>query len=104
MRHPSAPGCPPGQATYTGLSVKSLHPVHWWIDHQQQFPRLSALALDILAIPAMAADCERSFSIAKLSVSSQRHSMNPETLEMLQLLKDWLQSGDVIAGGLFGSI
>jgi hypothetical protein len=82
-------------------SQGKVNPVQWWVDHQQQFPRLAALALDILAIPGMAADCERSFSIAKLSVSSQRHPMKPETLEMLQLMKDWLRSGDICLGGLF---
>jgi hypothetical protein len=85
---------------YSLGSQGKVDPVHWWIDHKQQFPRLSTLALDILAIPAMAADCERSFSIAKLSIGLQRHSMKPEMLEMLQLLKDWLQSCDVSVGGL----
>ena len=57
------------------------NPIQWWLDRKVEFPRLSCLALDILAIPPMAADCERAFSLPKLTISSQRQSMQPETLE-----------------------
>ncbi|KAM6513179.1 hypothetical protein FALCPG4_18921 [Fusarium falciforme] len=45
-------------------------PIQWWTDHRNAFPRLSRFALDVLAIPAMATDCERPFSLAKLIVTS----------------------------------
>lgn len=51
-------------------------PVDWWIAHQGSFPVLSRLVLDIFAIPAMATDCERCFSLARLSLTSQRLSMS----------------------------
>jgi hypothetical protein len=51
-------------------------PIEWWMAHQGQFPMVSQLALDILAIPAMATDCDRSFCLAKLT-------MTTETLEKL---------------------
>ncbi|EAQ87075.1 hypothetical protein CHGG_08328 [Chaetomium globosum CBS 148.51] len=66
----------------------NVDPVELWISNKAQFPKLSQMALDVLAIPAMAADCERSFSIAKLTLSSQRHAMKWETIEMLQMLKN----------------
>jgi len=75
-------------------------PQQWWIEHQSQYPRLSRLALDILAIPAMASDCERSFSLAKLTITSQRHRLQASTVEMLQLMKNWLRSGVVTLGGV----
>jgi hypothetical protein len=78
----------------------SVDAVEWWISNRAQFPRLSQMALDILAIPAMAADCERSFSIAKLTLSTQRHAMKWETIEMLQMLKNWLRNGDIVIGGI----
>jgi hypothetical protein len=56
-------------------------PIEWWMARQAQFPMVSQLALDILAIPAMATDRERSFSLAKLTLTSQRLSMTSETLE-----------------------
>jgi hypothetical protein len=54
--------------------------------------------LDILAIPAMATDCERSFSLAKLTLTTQRLSMTTETLEKLQCLKNWVRHGAVKLG------
>lgn len=74
-------------------------PVQWWISHRQTFPTLSKLALDILAIPAMATDCERTFSLAKLTLTSQRLSMAPSRLEEVQCLKNWLRGGSVAVGG-----
>jgi hypothetical protein len=59
---------------------------------------VSQLALDILAIPAMVTDCERSFSLAKLTLTSQRLSMTSETLEKLQCLKNWARHGAVKLG------
>ncbi|OAQ57534.1 transposase-like protein [Pochonia chlamydosporia 170] len=44
---------------------ENLNPILWWKDHQEKYPRLSKFALDILAIPAMSADPERTFSVTK---------------------------------------
>ena len=63
-----------------------------------EFPRLSRLALDILAIPAMAADCERVFSIAKLMITSQRHRLQEDKIEKIQLLKHWMGENAVVIG------
>ena len=75
-------------------------PCQWWLDHTGTFPRLSRLALDILAIPSMAADCERAFSSAKLTMTSQRQSMQPETLEPLQCMKNWIRNGNIRLGNM----
>ena len=72
--------------------------IEWWMARQGQFPVLSQLALDILAIPAMTTDCKRSFSHAKLTLMSQRLSMTAETLERLQCLKNWIRHGAVKLG------
>ncbi|TQW01722.1 hypothetical protein IF2G_10704 [Cordyceps javanica] len=73
-------------------------PTNWWMTHQGSFPVLSQLALDVIAIPAMATDCERSFSLAKLSLTSQRLSMSSTTLEALQCVKNWTRHGAVKLG------
>ncbi|KAH7471339.1 hypothetical protein FOMA001_g13372 [Fusarium oxysporum f. sp. matthiolae] len=78
-------------------------PIRWWIDHSNAFPRLSRFALDILAIPAMSTDCERAFSLAKLTVSSQRHSLLGSSIESIQLLKNWVRGGCITLGGLYSS-
>ena len=48
----------------------TTNPVEWWMAQRTSFPLLSKLALNILAIPAMAADCKRAFSLAKLTLTS----------------------------------
>ena len=75
-------------------------PIQWWVDHKGSFPRLSMFALDILAIPAMADDCERAFSTAKLTITSQRHSLKEAMIEMLQLMKNWTRNGCIELGGV----
>lgn len=88
---------------YFGMSITQPvgDPVQWWIQHRQTFPTLSKLALDVLAIPAMATDCERAFSLAKLTLTSQRLSMRPTTLEESQCLQNWLRDGCVTVGGQY---
>lgn len=70
-------------------------------DWLHEFNRVSWAKSALLAVPAMASDCERAFSIAKLTVTSQRHTLGPQVIEMLQLLKNWLRSGWVTLGGIF---
>jgi len=79
---------------------EKVKPIEWWIARKTEFQRLSALALDVLAIPAMSADCERAFSNAKFTVTSQRHATDAKTVEELQLMKNWLRSGTVVLGGM----
>jgi hypothetical protein len=75
-------------------------PFQWWVARKLEFPRLSAFALDILAIPGMASACERVFSIAKLTVSSQRHSLTAEKIEKIQLLKHWIMERAIRIGNI----
>ena len=83
------------------LPIEVDNPVRWWMDRRQQFPTLSTLALDLFSIPAMAADCERAFSLAKLTLTTQRLAMDPKTLEMVQCLKNWLRRDAVTLGGVY---
>jgi hypothetical protein len=71
-----------------------FNPLAWWCENTQcqTFPVLSQMARDLLSIPAMAADVERLFSAAKLTLTDQRGRMYAETLELLQLLKSWNRS------------
>ena len=75
-------------------------PIQWWVDHKGSFPRLSRFALDVLAIPAMADDCERAFSMAKLTITSQRHALKETMIEKLQLMKNWTRNGCIELGGV----
>jgi hypothetical protein len=81
---------------YLGLEPQETDDlIEWWMAHQGQIPMISQLALDILAIPAKATDCERLFSQAKLTLTLQRLSMATEILDMIQWLKIWVRYGAV---------
>ena len=49
------------------------------------------MALDILSIPAMAAEPERLFSGAKISITDRRNRLGIEVIQALECLKSWLQ-------------
>lgn len=49
------------------------------MSQRETSPTLAQMALDIFAIPAMAADFEKAFSLAKLTLTSQKLSMDIKT-------------------------
>ena len=59
----------------------------WWQDHSKVLPRLSIFARQILSIPASTSASERLFSVGGLFDSLKRSRLDPETLELLTLLK-----------------
>ncbi|KAJ0128607.1 putative glucose/galactose transporter [Fusarium oxysporum f. sp. albedinis] len=56
------------------------------------------IGMEYLAIPAMSVDPERTFSVTKLTVSSQRHSISPEIIEEMQCLRNWLRHQAITMG------
>jgi hypothetical protein len=64
-------------------------PLDWWKDHLDEYPTISRMALDFFSVPAMSAECERVFSLAKIVLTTQRQHMNEATLEALICLKLW---------------
>ncbi|KAM4063420.1 ribonuclease H-like protein [Hirsutella rhossiliensis] len=75
-------------------------PLSWWHrdEHRERFPRLSKMAIDILSIPAMSADPERTFSGARRTISWDRMLLGASTVERGECLKSWIRSG--ITAGL----
>jgi hypothetical protein len=69
--------------------------IGWWRDHQTTYPKLSQMAFDLLSIPAMSAECERVFSLAKLVITTQRHGLSDSTIEAIQCMKNWLDRNAV---------
>ncbi|OAQ58045.2 ribonuclease H-like protein [Pochonia chlamydosporia 170] len=63
----------------------------WWVEETQQktYPNLSKMAVDILSIPAMAAEPERLFSGAKITITDRRNRMGSDVVEALECLKSW---------------
>lgn len=64
--------------------------INEWRRLEVRFPILAKLALDILSIPAMSAECERVFSSAKHLLSDSRNSLIPETIEALECQRNWI--------------
>jgi hAT family C-terminal dimerisation region len=52
-------------------------------------PGLAHFALDMLALPASNAECERVFSSSKLLITSVRNRLNPDLVEINECLKAW---------------
>jgi hypothetical protein len=63
--------------------------------HQLQYPTLSRVARDYLAIPGSSTSCERAFSSAGLIGSNHRLSLTPDTFEAIQLVKSAFKAGDL---------
>ncbi|KAF5229478.1 hypothetical protein FANTH_14191 [Fusarium anthophilum] len=77
--------------------------IQWKRDRGASFPSLSSFALDVFAIPAMASDCDRQFSLGKLTLTSRRLSMGADTLERVPCLKNWARHGGVKLGSWVGN-
>ncbi|KYK61934.1 HAT domain-containing protein [Drechmeria coniospora] len=83
--------------TYTSQSPIPIDcsPLAWWLRDEQheRFPRLSNMAIDILSIPAMSADPERTFSGAQRTISWDRMLLGASTIEKGECLKSWIRNG-----------
>ncbi|KAG7403201.1 hypothetical protein Forpe1208_v016468 [Fusarium oxysporum f. sp. rapae] len=70
-------------------------PLVWCLrdEQKERFPRLSKMAIDILSMPAMSADPERTFSGARRTISWDRMLLGASTIEKGECLKSWILSG-----------
>ncbi len=64
--------------------------ISYWLDRRQGEPELAQFALDVLSIPVMSDDNERSFSAAKDMITDRRNRLNEDIIEACQCLKQWL--------------
>ncbi|KIM53868.1 hypothetical protein SCLCIDRAFT_138018, partial [Scleroderma citrinum Foug A] len=67
--------------------------------HSHQYPILSRMACDYLAIQESSKASERAFSQGGLTVTVLRNSLYPESVEALQVLKSVYSSGDLSVAG-----
>ena len=51
------------------------------------------MALDIMTVPAMSAECERLFSAVGLMVTPLRSRLGASTIGLIQTLRSWLKVG-----------
>jgi hypothetical protein len=65
----------------------------WWNEPANPWKKMRQQAFDLLSIPAMSAEIERVFSSAAITLTPRRNRINDDTLEMLELLNNWLKQG-----------
>jgi hypothetical protein len=74
---------------YLGLPrvQNDTNPLDWWKVNNGQFPILSKMAQDYLAVPASSVPCEEVFSSGVDLVTANRNRLEPDTIEMSTCLK-----------------
>jgi hypothetical protein len=70
----------------------------WWREHSVEFPILSSMALDILAVPAMSTEVERVFSDAGRLISDDRGSLGDPAIEACVIQHHGLKTGLFTSG------
>jgi hypothetical protein len=70
-----------------------VDPFSYWTAQASRYPRLAAMALDVLTVPPMSADCERLFSEAGQMANPQRNRLSAETISLFHTLRSWRRAG-----------
>src|SRR5262249_36933477 len=67
--------------------------IQYWNGQIINSPSLAQMAMDILSIPAMAAECERVFSSAKILISDHRNRLKDDIIEANECVRYWINKG-----------
>ncbi len=59
----------------------------WWKEHAAEWPLLAKAARDLLPCSASEVDVERLFSGCRDEIGIRRHSLRPDTVRVLMLLR-----------------
>ena len=70
-----------------------IDPYEYWHMRRLKYPRLSIMALDLLTVPPMSAECERLFSTTGLMVTKSHNRLDARTIGLCQRLCTWLRAG-----------
>jgi hypothetical protein len=69
----------------------------WWKSNSMEYPTLSRIARDVLAVPASNVASESAFSMGRRTISDFRRSLTPQNVEALICLQDWIRASGIIA-------
>jgi hypothetical protein len=90
LAHDKATGSP------EELRLIEKQPWQWWLQFgRMRYPLVFKMACDYLSIPCTSCECERAFSKARRTITADRNSLGGETIEAIQLQRNWLQRGVV---------
>lgn len=71
------------------LSSEDTDPLEWWKTNKMQFPTLSRMVQDYLAIPATSVPSEESFSAGKNLITDKRNRLAGKTIRVCLCLRSW---------------
>jgi hypothetical protein len=75
-------------------SLKKTHsPIQYWLSKRQQWPHLTALALNVYSVAVMSDEPERVFSITGAAITPRRRLLNDDKINHSMCLKAWVKSG-----------
>lgn len=76
---------------YISLSLadENTNSLEWWKAYQPNFPNLSRMARDYLAIPATSVPSEQCFSIGKNLITDKRNCLAGKTIRACMCLRSW---------------
>ena len=77
----------------TDSASPETDPLIWWHAHALEFPILSKIARDYLAIQATSVSCEQVFSVAGNTITKRRNRLNPTITRASLCLKSWMNKG-----------
>ena len=85
------------EAFTTCSTIETENPRLWWIQHQKDYPQLSRMALDLLAIPAMSSEVERVFSSTGMMVTDRRNRLKEDVIEAVECMKSWGADSGIVS-------
>jgi hypothetical protein len=68
----------------------------WWKSNSMEYPTLSRIARDVLAVPTSNVASESAFSMGRRTISDFRSSLTPQNVEALICLQDWIRASGII--------
>ena len=68
---------------------ENVDPLKWQKINENQYPRLSKMTRDFLAIPSISVPFEQCFSISKNLITNQRNRLAGKTVRACMCLKSW---------------
>jgi hypothetical protein len=69
---------------------ENTNPLEWWKSNESQYPRLSKMARDFLAIPSTSVPSEQCFSTSKNLITDKRNRLAGKTVRACMCLRSWL--------------
>ena len=68
---------------------KCDEPLSWWKERRTEWPSLTTMAVDLLSVPLMSAECERIFSAPGNLITRRRSHMKDDIIEATTGLRAW---------------